>query len=165
MTYKSTILDEKAFKKAVVELASRLAEYNANGDLYLLCINERADSIGKSVAGVIKTANARPVITINSKLFNAYKDSPPPFKLPTKTSIVIITDVVHTGSTVKAIVNGFKKLSSNPVQLLTMVIHSELTLEVGAIFSAVKTKLEHGDVIKVSVEKTDGKDGVELYTI
>lgn len=165
MTYKSTLLDEQSTKKSLVTLAHKLAEYNADSELYLLSIQARGDAIAKEISDIIKMVYAKPVVIIDSIMVNLFKDNPPPISLPKTTSIVIITDVVHTGKNVKAIIKAMKDFVPNPPQLLTLVLNSKARLKVSAVFAAVKMPLEDSDIAIVNVNEVDGKDIIELYCV
>ncbi|MCL2847989.1 MAG: hypothetical protein FWE13_04480 [Firmicutes bacterium] len=166
MTYKSTLLDEKSFKKALVTLAHKLAEYNSNNELYLLSYNVRGDSIANSIADTVRTIHAKPVVTINSIMLNLFKNNPPPINLPTTTSVIIVTDVVHTAKSASEIALGLGQVMAKPPQLLTLVLNAKHKLpNFSATFGAIKISLESSDIATVNVKSVDGRDVIELYSL
>jgi len=165
MTYKKTLLNEKELQVALEKLAAEIAAKNGNAVMYLLSINERADYIAKQMAALLKASGAKPMATLNSKLLNLYKDNPPPIKLPDNTRALIITDVVHTGVSTQTIVDNVAHFIPHPAQVLTLVLNENIKLKADAIFAALTIPLTNKDIITVSVEGTDGKQGIELYEV
>jgi len=169
------ILSAEAMRRTVTRLASEIIEHTKDLQaLALLGIYTRGVPMANLLAQQIE-ALEHVSVPVGALDITLYRDDLNQIKLrtPAKTKIsfdlsgkalVLVDDVIHKGRTIRAALNAVTDYGRPTVIRLAVLIdcigHRELPIHPDFIGKQLPTSKEEG--IKVNLQATDGRDGVEL---
>jgi pyrimidine operon attenuation protein/uracil phosphoribosyltransferase len=175
MRIKSTLMDQEGMDRALTRIAHEILEKNRTTDnLVLVGIQRRGVPLANILADKIEQIEGqRPLegmldITFYRDDLSLLTEHPIvhstnlPFDVNGKT-IVLVDDVLFTGRTARAAIEAlFDMGRASSIQLAVMIDrgHRELPLRPDFVGKNVPTSRK--EFIKVSVQKVDGRNAVEL---
>ena len=169
------LLDAPAMARALSRMASEVVEKSGGTDgLVLVGIQRRGVELAARLAGLIATAEGRPVplgkldITLYRDDLSAVGPRPVvgetslPGEIEGRT-VVIVDDVLYTGRTVRAALDELTDFGRPRRILLSVLVDRggrELPIQADVVGVAVTTAAD--DRVDVAVQELDGRDQVEL---
>ncbi|PYP40824.1 MAG: bifunctional pyr operon transcriptional regulator/uracil phosphoribosyltransferase [Gemmatimonadetes bacterium] len=152
------LLDAPAMARALSRMASEVVEKSGGTDgLVLVGIQRRGVELAARLAGLIATAEGRPVgprpVVGETSL---------PGEIEGRT-VVIVDDVLYTGRTVRAALDELTDFGRPRRILLSVLVDRggrELPIQADVVGVAVTTAAD--DRVDVAVQELDGRDQVEL---
>lgn len=175
---KVQVLDELAVKRALMRISYEIVEKCADlSDLLLVGIRTRGVPIAEIIAENIKN-NSGVEIPVGSLDITFYRDDlekidDSPKLSSTKITedingkeIVLVDDVLYTGRTVRAAIDALFTLGRpGKIRLAVLVDrgHRELPIRPDYVGKNIPTALS--EVIKVHMDSTDGKTGVDICKV
>lgn len=176
MKFKSVVMDEIAFGRAIVRGAHQILEKNENADnLVLIGIKTRGVPIAKRLAEKIYEIEkiSVPVGTLDITLYRDDLDTTPgdpklnssdiPFDVNGKI-VVLVDDVLYTGRTVRAAMDAVMAIGRPAkIELFEMVDRGHRELPIRADFVGKNIPTSHNEIIKVNIKEQDLKDNIEIF--
>ncbi|MBE7037568.1 MAG: bifunctional pyr operon transcriptional regulator/uracil phosphoribosyltransferase PyrR [Ruminococcaceae bacterium] len=176
MKFKSVVMDDAAFLRAITRGAHQIIEKNENADnLVLIGIKTRGVPLAKMLAEKIyEIENTKvPVGVLDITLYRddlADENQDPkinsseiPFDVNGKI-VVLVDDVLYTGRTVRAAMDAVIKIGRpSKIELFEMVDRGHRELPIRADFVGKNIPTSHSELIKVNVKEQDGKYNIEIY--
>lgn len=178
MTYKSTLMDCDAVKRALKRISFEILEKNrGTDDLCIVGIKSRGVCIAKEIRknilatenialpfGILDVSFYRDDLTLKN-LDATVNDSDIPFDITGKT-VILTDDVIFTGRTARAAIEAIFALGRpKAIQLAALIDrgHRELPIKADYIGKNIPTSLS--EVVKVSFPEFDGTDvTVKIYS-
>lgn len=176
MKVKAKILDEAAMSRALVRIAHEITEHNRGAsDLVLVGIIRRGVPIAQKIADNIeKIEGVRP--PVGSLDITFYRDDLSRINvqpvlhgsdLPTVDgkNVILIDDVIYTGRTVRAAMEGvFRQGRPATVQLAVLIDRGLRELPFKPDYVGKNIPTSRSEVVSVKVEKIDGEDSVSILS-
>ena len=172
---KARIMDGMRINRALARLASEIVEENHGaGHLYLIGIQRRGVPLAHRVADAIREHEGVtvPVGALDITFYRddlslvaqqpVVKGTAIPFDLNGST-VVLVDDVLYTGRTIRAAMDALIDFGRPQAIRLAVLVdrgHRELPIRADHVGKNVPTSRE--EVVKVTLEETDGEDGVEI---
>lgn len=175
-TYKASIMDETAVERALVRISHQILERNKGADrLALIGISRRgvplAERIKKNIEGiegVTLPLGAMDITQYRDDLSNL-KENPEvtgttvPFDV-TGQKIVLVDDVLFTGRTIRAAIEGIFTLGRPAeIQLAVLIDRGHRELPIRADYVGKNIPTSQREHVAVNLPEFDGKCSVELY--
>lgn len=167
MRLKATLMDAKQMRRVIIRMANEIIEGNRGADrLTLVGIGKRGVPLAKDIAAVIETVEQVkvPVVEwIDFEIGQAVENEISADAIG-GISVVIVTDVLHTGYTARAAIDAVVKTRRpEKVRLAVMVDRGGKELPLSPDYVGVKAELTKNDIVSVSVMQTDGENRVDVY--
>jgi len=175
MPSRSTLLDERAFARALTRIASEIVERcQGTGDLVLVGVQRRGVDLAERLAKLVEALDGHPVETAKLDI-TLYRDdlqaagarpvlseTDLPDELDGRT-VVIVDDVLHTGRTIRAAMDELADFGRpRRILLCVLVDRGGRELPIQPDIVGVRQATVADEQIAVSVRERDGKDSVEL---
>lgn len=175
MRIKSTLMDQEGMDRALTRIAHEILEKNRTTDnLVLVGIQRRGVPLANILADKIEQIEGqRPLegmldITFYRDDLSLLTEHPIvhstnlPFDVNGKT-IVLVDDVLFTGRTSRAAIEAlFDMGRASSIQLAVMIDRGHRELPLRPDFVGKNVPTSRREFIKVSVQKVDGRNAVEL---
>lgn len=176
MKFKSVVMDDMAFMRAITRGAHQILEKNENADnLVLIGIKTRGVPLARMLAKKIYEIEniSVPVGVLDITLYRddildeggdpKINSSDIPFDVNGKI-VVLVDDVLYTGRTVRAAMDAVIKIGRpSKIELFEMVDRGHRELPIRADFVGKNIPTSHSELIKVNVKEQDGKYNIEIY--
>lgn len=175
MSDEKVIMDAETMERTIKRMTHEILEATkGTEDLLLIGIRTRGDHIAKRIAGYIKEFEGVevPVGLLDITLYrddlitnvsNAYlKETEIPFPVSDK-KVVLIDDVLYTGRTVRAAIEGILDFGRPRYIKLAVLVdrgHRELPIRADIVGKNIPTSRD--EMVQVYVKEEDGKDMVVL---
>ncbi len=174
--YKAAILDEASIERALVRIAHQILERNKGADrLCMIGISRRgvplAERIRKnieSIEGVALPIGAMDITLYRDDLSNAAENpevtgTSVPFDVTGK-KIILVDDVLYTGRTIRAAIEGIFALGRPAeIQLAVLIDRGHRELPIRADYVGKNIPTSHSELVAVNLPEFDGKCSVELF--
>ncbi len=171
----STALDPSAISQAIDRLAEQIFQAAAGTQVDLVGIRSRGDEVAERVYDLLKARGAQ--VRLGVLDISLYRDdyehlsSNPTLQsseidFPVDGShVVLVDDVIFTGRTIRAALDAlFDYGRPAKVDLAVLIDRGHREIPVEPRFVGETLSTERKDRIDVSLQKTDGKDLVEIIT-
>jgi len=172
---KAKIMDKAAISRAVRRLSHEITEKNKGTDgVIIVGIIKRGVSLAKRIAeSIFEIEGVR--VPVGSIDITYYRDDLSimniqpivnstniPFDINEK-NVVLIDDVIYTGRTVRAAIDGlFRKGRPRTVQLAVLVDRGLRELPIKPDFVGKNIPTSHSESVRVRVREEDGEDSVDI---
>lgn len=172
---KTQIMEADGIRRALTRIAHEIIERNkGTEDLALIGIHTRGVPLAQRIAAKIKEIEGA-TVPVGELDISLYRDdlSPVaeqpvinhtdiPFSVANKT-IVLVDDVIYTGRTVRAALDGIvDRGRPKAIQLAVLIDRGHRELPIRADFVGKNVPTSRQEVISVCLEETDGEDGVYI---
>jgi pyrimidine operon attenuation protein/uracil phosphoribosyltransferase len=174
--YKASILDETAIKRALMRIAHEIIERNHGCDsVCLVGIRRGGIPLAKIIADNIQQIEktAVPVGSLDITLYrddlSSISDMPTvnasEINFPVTNKIVILVDdVIYTGRTVRAAIEGIFTLGRpSAIQLAVLIDRGHRELPIRPDFVGKNIPTSKSELIAVNLPEYDGKFSVEIH--
>ncbi len=171
----STALDPSAISTAIDRLAEQIFLAADGNEIDLVGIRSRGDEVAERVFEVLKAKGAK--VQLGVLDISLYRDdyehlsSNPTLQsseieFPVDGShVVLVDDVIFTGRTIRAALDAlFDYGRPAKVDLAVLIDRGHREIPVEPRFVGETLKTDRMDRVDVSLQKTDGKDSVEIIT-
>ncbi len=173
---RSRVFDAPDLRRAVTRIAHELVERNHGPhDLVLVGLYTRGVALARRLAesirsfeGVEVPAGALDVSFHRDDFRTRYVEPQGPTEIPvdvTDRVVVLVDDVLYTGRTARAAMEGIMELGRPRAVALAVLIdrgHRELPIRADAVGKNLPTR--HSEDVRVRLEEVDGEaDGVEIW--
>jgi pyrimidine operon attenuation protein/uracil phosphoribosyltransferase len=176
MQFKAEIMDESAVERSLLRITHEIIERNHGTDgVVLLGIKRRGVPLAKKIAENIKKFEGVdvPVGYIDITLYRddlseqtempSASDTNIPCEITGK-RVVIVDDVIYTGRTVRAAIEGVFEIGRPAyIQLAVLVDRGHRELPIRPDFVGKNIPTSRTEVVAVCVPEFDGFTGVRLY--
>jgi pyrimidine operon attenuation protein / uracil phosphoribosyltransferase len=175
MSNEKTLMDSETMGRPVKRMTHEILEMTGGcKDLLLVGIRTRGDHIAKRIAETILEVEGTkvPVGLLDITLYrddlitnvaNAYlKETEIPFPVTNK-KVVLVDDVLYTGRTVRAGIEGILDFGRPTYIRLAVLVdrgHRELPIRADVVGKNIPTSSD--EMVQVHVEEEDGRDEVLL---
>ncbi len=171
----STALDPSAISTAIGRLADQIFLAAGGSSVDLIGIRSRGDEVAERVFGILKEKGAN--VRLGILDISLYRDdyehlsSNPTLQsseidFPVDGShVVLVDDVIFTGRTIRAALDALFDYGRPAKVDLAVLIdrgHREIPIEPRFVGKTLET--DRMDRVDVSLQKTDGKESVEIIT-
>ncbi len=173
LTLKAEILDESAIARAVTRISFEIIERNkGTEDLCLIGLFSRGAVLAKRIAAKIAEVEGRE-IPVGLLDITPFRDDKPRTEVTDNSEIdfdiegrkvVIVDDVIFTGRTARAAIDGLMSRGRPELIQLASLIdrgHRELPIRADYIGKNLPTSRE--ETVRVMVAELDGCDKVVIY--
>jgi pyrimidine operon attenuation protein/uracil phosphoribosyltransferase len=170
------ILTAEELRRTITRLASQVVEQCADLEqLVLLGIHTRGVPLAHSLAQQIEVLEHTQV-AVGSLDITFYRDdldriqtrTPAPTHLPTDLShkiVILVDDVIYSGRTIRAALNAVADYGRPAlIQLLVLIDRGHRELPIHPDFTGKVLPTAREEQVKVYLQPTDDRDGVELIT-
>ncbi len=169
------VMDAAAIDRALTRIASEIFEKNRTaGGLRLVGIRNRGVPLAKRLAERLSAIEGSPppvgILDINLYRDDVAQAADHPVLRKTEipfdvegAGIVLVDDVLYTGRTIRAAMDALIDYGRPQAIRLAVLVdrgHRELPIRADHVGKNVPTSRE--EVVKVSLEETDGEDAVEI---
>ncbi len=175
MSNETQLMDAETMERTIKRITHEVLEMTGGcDDLLLVGIRTRGDHIAKRIAGYIQEFEGTrvPVGLLDITLYrddlitnvaNAYlKETEIPFPVTNK-KVVLVDDVLYTGRTVRAAIEGILDFGRPQYIKLAVLVdrgHRELPIRADVVGKNIPTA--SGELVQVHVNEEDGRDDVLL---
>ena len=175
----TTILIRSDEMPGVIDgLASEIIARHPSGEhLVLLGIQRRGVPLAAALRKIIADVEGKEVpcgsldITLYRDDYSLIDDHPHikgtdlPFSV-TGANVVLVDDVLYTGRTVRAAMEAIGGMGRpKTIQLAVLIDRGGRELPIGANYVGKVLPTSRNELVSVNVKQTDGKDGVDIYSI
>jgi pyrimidine operon attenuation protein/uracil phosphoribosyltransferase len=179
LTEKANILDEQAIGRAITRIAHEIIERNKGIDECILVgIKTRGAYLAERLADKIELIEGKPIkageldITLyRDDLMLKHGNNEPLVQQVdikhdvTDMKVILVDDVLYTGRTVRAAMDAVMDLGRPAtIQLAVLVDRGHRELPIRPDFVGKNIPTSSDERVVVSVQETDGKDSVSIYT-
>ncbi len=176
MKFKSVVMDQTAFDRAITRGAHQIIEKNEDAsNLVLIGIKTRGVPIAKRLGEKIFEIE-KINVSVGTLDITLYRDdldisdgepkinsSNIPFDINGKI-VVLVDDVLYTGRTVRAAMDAVIAMGRPAkIELFEMVDRGHRELPIRADFVGKNIPTSHNEIIKVNVKEYDKKDNIEIF--
>ena len=171
---KAEIMDESSMARAVTRISFEMIERNKGTDgLCLIGLFSRGAVLAKRIAAKLSEIDGRE-IPVGLLDITPFRDDKPrgssadnseiPFDI-TDRSVVIVDDVIFTGRTARAAIDGIMSRGRPMlIQLAALVDRGHRELPIRADYIGKNLPTSREETVKVLVKELDGCDKVVIYT-
>ena len=175
-TYTASIMDETAIDRALMRIAHQILERNKGAErLCMVGISRRGVPLAERIARNIETIEGVS-LPIGAMDISLYRDdleavsenarvtgTDVPFSVKDR-KIILVDDVLYTGRTIRAAIEGIFALG-RPAEIQLAVLidrgHRELPIRPDYVGKNIPTA--RAELVAVNLPEYDGKCSVELY--
>lgn len=175
MKTKSVIMNKPDMERSLQRMALEIVEKNSGLDnVYLVGIRSRGVPMAQKIAQYLKQIEGEEVevgildITLYRDDLSQIAESPVHkdtiINFDIKNSIIVlIDDVLYTGRTVRAAIDGLLSFGRpQKIQLGVLIDRGHHEMPVKADFVGREVPTSQSEVIKVAFESTDGEENVKI---
>ncbi|MGN1119454.1 MAG: bifunctional pyr operon transcriptional regulator/uracil phosphoribosyltransferase PyrR [Oscillospiraceae bacterium] len=173
LTLKAEILDESAMARAVTRISYEIIERNkGTDDLCLIGLFSRGAVLAKRIAAKISELEKREVpvgllditpFRDDEKRVGDADTSNIGFDITAK-KVIIVDDVIFTGRTARAAMDGLMKRGRPTlIQLAVLIDRGHRELPIRADYIGKNLPTSRDETVKVMVNELDGADKVVIY--
>jgi len=171
----STALDPSAISAAITRLADQIFQAVGQETIDLVGIRSRGDEVAERVAGELRAKGAKVRFGIldislyrddlahlssNPKLQSSEIDFP-----IDESRVILVDDVIFTGRTIRAAFDAlFDYGRPRAVELAVLIDRGHRELPISPTYVGEHLETARLDHVVVSLQKTDGKDAVEIIS-
>ncbi len=171
---KAEIMDESSMARAVTRISFEMIERNkGTDDLCLIGLFSRGAVLAKRIAAKLSEIDGRE-IPVGLLDITPFRDDKPrgsapdsseiPFDI-TDRRVVIVDDVIFTGRTARAAIDGIMSRGRPMlIQLAALVDRGHRELPIRADYIGKNLPTSRDETVKVLVKELDGCDKVVIYT-
>ena len=171
---KAEIMDESSIARAVTRISFEMIERNkGTDDLCLIGLFSRGAVLAKRIAAKLSEIDGRE-IPVGLLDITPFRDDKPrgsapdsseiPFDI-TDRRVVIVDDVIFTGRTARAAIDGIMSRGRPMlIQLAALVDRGHRELPIRADYIGKNLPTSREETVKVLVKELDGCDKVVIYT-
>ncbi len=171
---KAEIMDESSMARAVTRISFEMIERNkGTDDLCLIGLFSRGAVLAKRIAAKLSEIDGRD-IPVGLLDITPFRDDKPrgsapdsseiPFDI-TDRRVVIVDDVIFTGRTARAAIDGIMSRGRPMlIQLAALVDRGHRELPIRADYIGKNLPTSREETVKVLVKELDGCDKVVIYT-
>lgn len=174
LALKAEILDESSIARAVTRISFEIIERNKGTDgLCLIGLFSRGAVLAKRIAAKLSELEGRgiPVGLLDITPFRddkprggAEDNSEIPFDITDK-RVIIVDDVIFTGRTARAAIDGIMTRGRPKlIQLAALIDRGHRELPIRADYIGKNLPTSHEETVKVMVKELDGCDKVVIYS-
>ncbi len=176
-TYKASIMDETAIERALMRIAHQILERNRGADrLCLIGISRRGVPLAERIARNIKNIEgvSLAIGTMDITLYRDDLSADPDFPRVTGTNvpfdvkdrkIILVDDVLYTGRTIRAAIEGVFALGRPAeIQLAVLIDRGHRELPIRADYVGKNIPTSRSELVAVNLPEYDGKCAVEIYS-
>ena len=176
MKYKAEIMDEAMVNRALVRIAHEIIERNkGTSNLCLIGIKSRGIPLSKRIAENIEKIEGTKILVGELDIQHYRDDLSETSELPTATppsfnfdvtgkDIILVDDVLFTGRTVRAAIEGvFSAGRPSSIQLAILVDRGHRELPFRADFVGKNVPTSTSEMISVKMTEVDGETCVKLF--
>ncbi len=175
---KAIIMNPQEIRRATVRISHEIVEANGGiADLILVGIRKRGAPLAERIRALITEIEGDevPLGVLDITLYrdDVHKVAPQPLVESTDITtpvenkvVVLVDDVLFTGRTVRAAMDAVMDFGRpRAIQLAVLVDRGHRELPIRADFVGKNVPTSHREVVKVSLEETDGADEVSISEI
>ncbi len=176
MNLKAQILDEIAVDKALKRLSHEIIENCEDlSNVVFVGIETRGVPLAKILAKYVEqfSSVSIPVGELDITLYRddlstvsdkaILTDTKIEFPIQNK-DVILVDDVIYTGRTIRAAIDGIFKLGRpNRIMLAVLIDRGHRELPIRGDFVGKNVPTSHHELIAVNLKETDGKTNVELW--
>ena len=176
MNLKAQILDEIAVDKALKRLSHEIIENCEDlSNVVFVGIKTRGVPLAKILAKYVEqfSSVSIPVGELDITLYRddlstvsdkaILTDTKIEFPIQNK-DVILVDDVIYTGRTIRAAIDGIFKLGRpNRIMLAVLIDRGHRELPIRGDFVGKNVPTSHHELIAVNLKETDGKTNVELW--
>ena len=170
---KRVIMDKKAMQRAMARISYEIIEHNRGAsDLCVIGVLSRGVDIGRRIAAKISELE-NTVVPFGILDITPYRDDVTAEAHEDRTDIgfdirdknvVVVDDVIFTGRSARAALDAIMKRGRpRTVQLAVLVDRGHRELPIRPDYIGKNLPTSHEELVKVSVEETDGSDSVAIF--
>ena len=177
MNLKAQILDDIAVDKALKRLSHEIIENCEDlSNVVLVGIKTRGVPLAKALSKYVEqfSSVSIPVGELDITLYRddlstisdkaILNDTKIEFPIQDK-DVILVDDVIYTGRTIRAAIDGIFKLGRpNRIMLAVLIDRGHRELPIRGDFVGKNVPTSHHELIAVNLEETDGKTNVELWS-
>ncbi len=178
MRFKAAIMNEEEMRRALIRIGHEMIERNRGVDnLVLVGIQRRGVPLAAALRKIIADVEGKEVpcgsldITLYRDDYSLIDDHPHikgtdlPFSV-TGANVVLVDDVLYTGRTMRAAMEAIGGMGRpKTIQLAVLIDRGGRELPIGANYVGKVLPTSRNELVSVNVKQTDGKDGVDIYSI
>lgn len=177
MKFKSEIMDKAAISRAIRRIAHQIIEQNKGLDnIYIVGIRSRGVPMAERLVSYLNEIEDADIkcgildITLYRDDLTTISHQPvmkgSEIEIDVKDKkIILVDDVLYTGRTVRAAIDGILDFGRpKEIQLCVLIDRGHRELPIKSNFVGKNVPTAQNEVIKVKFEETDEKDSVEIYT-
>lgn len=178
MRLKTSLLDEKGMKRALIRIAHEIVEKNKGiEDLVILGVKRRGYPLAQRIAENIENIEGQkvPVSSVDITLYRDdltkiyeqphVSDGNIDVDLENK-KVVIVDDVIYTGRTVRAAIDAiFHNGRPKMIQLAVVVDRGHRELPIRPDYIGKNIPTSRGELVSVEVKEIDGEDAIKMYDL
>lgn len=176
ISFKASILDEAAVERALMRIAHEILERNhGSASICLVGIRRRGIPLAKAIAeNIRKIENS--TVPVGSLDITLYRDDLSSItEMPkvnaseinfsvTDKIIILVDDVIYTGRTVRAAIDGIFSLGRpSAIQLAVLIDRGHRELPIRPDYVGKNIPTSKSELIAVNIPEFDGKTSVEIY--
>ncbi len=176
--YKTEVMNEQAIERILSRITSEILEKNQGSkDLVLVGLRSRGVYLAKRIARLIERMEGV-VIPVGILDITLYRDDirNPDF-LPTvkkteipfsisKKKVILVDDVLYTGRTIRAALDGIMDLGRPQlIQLAVLIDRGHRELPIRADFVGREVSTLHQETVKVLLKEEDKAEGVYIIEL
>lgn len=172
------VMDEQGIERALTRIAHEIVEKNKGAEnLVLIGIRSRGVHLARRLASRLKEIEGVevPVGTLDITLYRddigeegfqaTVRKTDIPFPVAGK-SVVLVDDVLYTGRTIRAALDGIIDLGRpRLIQLAVLIDRGHRELPIRADYVGKNLPTSHSEDVQVMLEEEDGKNGVAISKI
>lgn len=173
---KAQIMDEAAVLRALMRIAHEIEERNGEcGELCLIGVCRRGAPLAEQIAKNIRSFSGINVLVgqldiqkyrddHKSKRIQCEDRTKIDFSVEDKT-VVLVDDVIHTGRTVRAAMDGLMKYGRPAkIQLAVLIDRGHRELPIRGDFVGKNVPTARDEIVRVCLPGLDPAMGVQIYT-
>lgn len=178
MRFKASVMNEEEMRRALIRISHEIIERNRGVEnLVFVGIQTRGVPLSREICKIVKDVENVEVpcgsldITLYRDDFSLISDHPQingtdlPFSI-TGVNVVLVDDVLYTGRTIRAAMDAISEMGRPmSIQLAVLVDRGGRELPIGANYVGKTLPTSRSELVSVSVAETDGKNGVDIYSV
>ncbi len=175
MHQKAEIMDENAVRRALTRIAFEIIEKNHDVSTIVLAgIRTRGEFLAQRIAAKIGEVEGRipPVMPLDISSLRddippGNRHAPQPQDVPEIAghTVILVDDVLYTGRTVRAAIEGISNLGrAGRIQLAVLIDRGHRELPIRPDYIGKNLPTAQNERVRVMVQEVDGQDGVVILS-
>lgn len=179
MNFQSEIMDEKQVISAITDIANQIKKENQGKQVHFIGIKTRGVPLARELSKEYSKLTGKKTLFGEIDIKEFRDDRPQktekvpglkginiPFDINDK-NVVLVDDVLFTGRTVRAAIEGLVLLGRpKSVKVAVMIDRINFTeMPVFAAFAGKRINTKGNEVVSVSLTDTDSENSVKLYNL